>query len=519
MAVALAALPLLISGCREKPERKGPALEEQSEIQQLSPIEQAILLDADSPFHLDLGAYGEIDPGLPIGVFDSGTGGLTVLDALVRYDANDNASGEAGGDGLLDFAREKFIYLADQANMPYGNYHSEDKTDLLKEHIIKDVHFLLSDRYHVPGDPREEKRDKQKIKAVVVACNTATAYGMREIEAFMARTGLDIPVIGVIDAGARGVLREFDKDGDGAIGVFATVGTIASQGYEKTILRQKEALGYTGDIRIYNQGGHGVAEAIDGEPDFIDRAADAVRDNYRGPALGEGPHPIDRTLMDVYNFDFDHGKMLCDRSDQGDCSVLQINDTENYIRYHLVSLMEKIRRSENPQPLKALVLGCTHYPYMDETIKRVLGELYHYKGDNQDYVYREHMVPEVKIIDPAVFVAKELHDVLKEKKLLNDAADMLAESEFYISVPNLENGNTRLDGAGRFTYDYKYGRVAGNIQEYVKRVPFNRDNIPAETLERLEASIPTTFGMIVEFNRGNPKLAGLPQDKKIKATP
>src|SRR5690606_20877595 len=272
------------------------------------------------------------------------------------------------------------------------------------------------------------------------------------------------------------------------------------------------------DIQIYNQGGHGVAEAIDGEPDFIDRSAASVRDNYRGPALGDGPHPIDRALMDVYNFDFDHGKMLCDATSQGDCGVLQINDTENYIRYHLVSLMEKIRKSENPQPLKALVLGCTHYPYMTETIQQVLGELYHYKGDSREYVYRDHMVPEVKIIDPAVFVAKELYDVLQEKELLNDSADMMAESEFYISVPNLENGNTALDGIGKFTYDYKYGREAGNIQEYVKRVPFDRDNIPAEMLQRLEGSIPTTYEMIVNFHSGNPKLGNLPQEKKIKAS-
>src|SRR5690606_26220588 len=174
ISCGLLALPLFLAACKEAPKGKEKPQEQQTEIRQLSPIEQAILLDADSPFHLDLGAYGKIDPGLAIGVFDSGTGGLTVLDALVRYDGNDNASGAEGPDGVHDFAREKFIYLADQANMPYGNYHSEGKTDLLKEHIIKDVHFLLSDRYHAANDQGVEKNDKQKIKAVVVACNTAT---------------------------------------------------------------------------------------------------------------------------------------------------------------------------------------------------------------------------------------------------------------------------------------------------------------------------------------------------------
>lgn len=491
----------------------------QNQVQEkelLSAIEQAILQDDQSPFYIDVENYGDISRDLAIGVFDSGTGGLTVLDALVRHDQNQNASKGEGPDGIFDFANEKFIYLADQANMPYGNYHSEDKSELLREHIIKDVQFLLSDQYYTTPDQQVKKTDKDIIKAVVVACNTATAYGMEEIEAFIAKTGLDIPVIGVIDAGARGVLSEFGQQEDGTIGVFATVGTIASKGYENTIISQKDAAGYSGDIQIFNQGGHGVAEAIDGEPDFIDRTAATPRENYRGPDLNNESHSIDRTLMDVYNFDFDHGKMLCDKESTDDCQVLQINDPQNYIRYHLVSLMEKIRQSEKAQPLKALVLGCTHYPYMTETIEEVLDELYDYKGNEQDYVYRDYMAQEVKIIDPAVYVAKELYDVLKERNLLNDKADMFKQSEFYISVPNPDNEGTTLDGVGKLAYDYKYGREAGNIQEYVKRVPFSRQNIPEDILERLQTSIPTTFSMITGFSENNQKLEGIPARDKIQ---
>ncbi|RAV29653.1 glutamate racemase [Sinomicrobium soli] len=503
---------LLFTSCKNQSRKQ----EDPEPEKALSVIEQAILQDKQSPFYIDFGAYGHIDKNMAIGVFDSGTGGLTVLDALVRYDENDNESRTQGRDGAYDFVNEKFIYLADQANMPYGNYHSENKSDLLREHIIKDVQFLLADRYYAAADRKTKKHDKEKIKAVVVACNTATAYGMKEIGAFLEETDLGIPVIGVIDAGARGVLNEFGKQEDGAIGVFATVGTIASEGYENTIIRQKNALGYTGNIQVFNQGGHGVAEAIDGEPDFIDKAATSPRDNYRGPDLDNEHHAIDRTLMEVYNFDFDHGKMLCDNENTDDCRILQINDTENYIRYHLVSLMEKIRQSENAQPLKALVLGCTHYPYMTGSIQKVFEELYDYKGDGGDYVYRDLMAEEIKIIDPAVYVAKELYDTLKEKNLLNDKADMFGESEFYISVPNTDNQGTALDRAGKFTYDYKYGREAGNIQEYVKRVPFSRQNISGDIIERLRTSVPATFKMISGFNNRNPKLEDLPAKDKIQ---
>lgn len=64
----------------------------------------------------------------PIGVFDSGTGGLTVLEAMLSLDAFNNKTGEQKPDGVPDFSGEYFHYLADQANMPYGNYASEGKT-------------------------------------------------------------------------------------------------------------------------------------------------------------------------------------------------------------------------------------------------------------------------------------------------------------------------------------------------------------------------------------------------------
>jgi hypothetical protein len=55
---------------------------------------------------------------LPIGVFDSGTGGLTVLEAILTLDAFNNRTGQPGADGIPDFKGEHFQYLADQANMP-----------------------------------------------------------------------------------------------------------------------------------------------------------------------------------------------------------------------------------------------------------------------------------------------------------------------------------------------------------------------------------------------------------------
>ncbi|QDH79915.1 Asp/Glu/hydantoin racemase [Echinicola soli] len=493
IGICIWAIPFLISCGQGKVEKN-----ESVEVLDNLPIEKAILEQRESFYYVDFGQYPEMDKGLPIGVFDSGTGGLTVLDAIVQYDGHQNNNKATGADGEPDFDKETFIYLADQANMPYGNYSSEGKTDLLVEHIIKDTQFLLSDKYYKEAKAKNYSQDKSPVKTLVIACNTATAYGKELIDQFIEKAGINVHVIGVIDAGARGVLQVFDQSGNGSIGVMATVGTVASKGYENTIVRIKEEQGYTGKIRIYNQGGHGIAEAVDEEPDFINRDASKPRDSYRGPSLDNPEFKIDRSLLDIYNFDFDHSKMLCDARDTDDCTVLQLNDTENYVRYHLVSLMEKIRKDPEALPLKAIVLGCTHYPYLTSDIEMVLGELYDYEK-NGEFIYRDFMSEDIAIIDPAVKVAEELYAYLQENDLFNPTGDMY-KSRFFISVPNTDNPKVTTDENGRFPYEYKYGRSAGEIQEYVKVVPFAPSNIPKETIDRLSGAIPATFQLIPGLN-------------------
>jgi glutamate racemase len=114
-----------------------------------SGLPETILNDRDNYFYVDVKNYPVKDKSLPIGVFDSGTGGLTVLDAIVNFDKFNNSSHNytEGGDNKLDFTEESFIYLGDKANMPYGEYSVNNKTELLKEHVLKDVQFLLIDKY------------------------------------------------------------------------------------------------------------------------------------------------------------------------------------------------------------------------------------------------------------------------------------------------------------------------------------------------------------------------------------
>jgi len=476
-------------------------------------IVTTIITDENSFYHIDFNNYPSKDNSLPIGVFDSGTGGLTVLKAIINYDQNQNSTHQKGGDGIIDFDKESFIYLADQANMPYGNYSKENKVDLLKEHIIKDTQFLLGNNYYFDINDTTANTDKQPIKAIVVACNTATAYGKEHIESFIKKANSNIKVIGVIDAGVRGALETLKPDEDAIIGVLATAGTVASKGYHKTILKFKDELAYTGNIEVFSQGGVGIAEAVDEDSNYFDKNLKAPRREYKGPGL-DSTLKIDKTLIDIYNFDFDNSKMLCDTEKADDCSILQINDAENYVRYHLVTLLENIRKAQTSNKLKSIILGCTHYPYLTKEIDNVLKELYNYQTKEGSFLYRELMSKNIQLIDPAVNTAKELYTYLNEESLFNPSGN-INNSEFYISVANKDNSNTKIDSQGRFPYAYKYGRIAGEIQEYVKMVPFSRNNISEDILERFETQIPHVYQLMQNFNQKNEKVKALDPLSKI----
>jgi len=461
------------------------------------PIVKTILSDETSFYYTNFKKYPVLAPHMPIGVFDSGTGGLTVLNAIVNLDSYNNRTHQKGADGIPDFTAEDFIYLADQANMPYGNYAAMNKTDLLKEHIIKDAQFLLGNKYY---NNNELFINKEPIKVLVVACNTATAYGFSDIEQFLAQTRSNVKVIGVINAGVKGALATFKKSESGSIGVFATAGTVASNGYTNALKKLIQSEKYQGNIQFYSQGGVGLAEAVDEDLNYINKNATQPRDLYKGPSLEQNNLNIDKTLMSIYGFDFSNFKMLCDSKVSDQCSIMQINSPENYVRYHLVSLLEKMRATPDALPLKTLILGCTHYPFLTDEIQKVLLELRKVKM-NGKYRYRNLLSKKVKLIDPSVFTALEVYDYLNQEKLLNTLNKKM-QADFYISIPNLRNTQVVTEDNGkRFTYDYKYGRNAGSNQEFIQTVPFSKSNIPKETSDRFEKQIPKIYELLLSSNQ------------------
>ncbi|MBU3662085.1 MAG: glutamate racemase [Bacteroidetes bacterium] len=135
-----------------------------------------------------------VKPAQPIGIFDSGIGGLTVAKAITKLLPN-----------------EKIIYFGDTAHMPYG----EKSADAIKHYSIKIAEFL---KY-------------KNCKMIVIACNTASAAGYKAV---VKHTGMKDLIVNVIDPAADYVVKHFYRK---KIGVIATKRTVSSNVYAKRIAR------------------------------------------------------------------------------------------------------------------------------------------------------------------------------------------------------------------------------------------------------------------------------------------
>lgn len=131
-----------------------------------------------------------MDRDAPIGVFDSGLGGLTVARAIASILPN-----------------ERLVYLGDTARVPYGSRSAQTV-----------IRYARGCARHL---------SKHDIKLLVVACNTVSAVALP-----MLSVELDVPVLGVIEPGARAGVR---ASVSGRVGVLATAGTVASGAYPRAI--------------------------------------------------------------------------------------------------------------------------------------------------------------------------------------------------------------------------------------------------------------------------------------------
>lgn len=442
---------------------------------------------------------------LPIGVFDSGTGGLTVLEQLVTSDAFDNRTHRPGPDGRPDFEHERFVFLADQANMPYGQYPGLGKRQFLEELSIMDACFLMGGGNVRPPAAEAGEGNRRPAKIVVIACNTATAYGQHRIESCVARAGVDVEVVGVIDAGAQGAIEQLG-DGPASIGVLATKGTVASGAYPEALRAQVESRGLAGPIHVVQHGSLALAGAIDGAPEFISAGARRPRREYRGPSPSHAEDRIDLAILSRYDFDYSAGAMLLD-GDRRDPRDLQINSVDNYVAYDATSLLESVRKAGRQTPLKVVILGCTHFPFYAEAFAGEFKRLYDYQ-ENGRYVYRAFMAEQIILLDPAVHTARIVYRRLADDNRLASAAPPSpARSEFFVTVPSVDHPGVQVDDSGWFTHDYKYGRTTALHRDDVRTVPFRSELLGRDVDERLRTAVPTVGQLLDEFRRQQPAAA------------
>ncbi len=461
----------------------------------LAPLVRHVISNPDgkAPWSIDFEAMKGGRSGLPIGVFDSGIGGLTVMEAILSLDAFNNKTLQPGADGVPDFAGERFVYFGDQANMPYGNYPQKGRELFLRELIVKDAIFLLGRRYHGGLGGSVVKSDKPPVKAIVIACNTATAYGIEDIRASLHAWTLDVPVIGVVEAGARAVNETLPATGrSGTIAVLATVGTCSSDAYPRAIGR---AGGLAGKSipSIIQQGSVGLAGALEGNPAFVSAALKGSQRNtsYLGPAVGNDAAPIDPTLLPLYGFD-PSGVL----GDAADPATWQLNSAENYARYDVATLVEKYCRNGGGAPISTLVLGCTHYPIARTELAAAFSRLRDYKSPNGTQPYRELIGEKIEFVNPAEFTAKELFRELARGRLRasrdSDAEPVLERA--FVSIPNPKWNGTRLNADGALDAEYKYGRDAGSpAAEDTLCVPLKEAGAVLDSLAGLAPALPRVW--------------------------
>ncbi|MGE5372324.1 MAG: glutamate racemase [Solirubrobacterales bacterium] len=224
----------------------------------------------------------------PIGVFDSGLGGLTVFKALSEL-----------------VPSESVVYFGDCGRVPYG---TKSRETVIK-YTFQNIRFLLN----------------QDIKMIVIACNTASANSLE-----LVKNSLDIPIVEVVQPGADKVLRETRNK---RVGIIGTAATVASGAYEKAINRADPS------VTVFSKACRLFVELVE-EGWWDNEIALKVAQEYLMPLKSE--------------------------------------------------------------EIDTLVLGCTHYPLLQSTIEKVMGD-------------------GVKLVNSASEVAKAVKETIEREDIARDS--------------------------------------------------------------------------------------------------
>ena len=221
----------------------------------------------------------------PIGMFDSGFGGLTVARAVIDLLPNEN-----------------LVYIGDTARYPYGPKPAAD----VREYAIEIANSLVNDF---------------DAKMIVVACNTAASVALSDLQ-----SRLQVPVIGVVEPGARALVRVTKNK---KVGVIGTTGTINSRAYDDAVA---QVSGKT-------------------SPQVSGKTSPQVSDSTSHATSAS----VDLTT----------------RACPGFVEFVERNETSGE---EITKLAETLLAPVRQAGVDALLLGCTHYPYLSDVIGKVMGQ-------------------------------------------------------------------------------------------------------------------------------------------------
>ncbi|MDO5043880.1 MAG: glutamate racemase [Coriobacteriia bacterium] len=284
-----------------------------------------------------------------IGIFDSGFGGLTVARALSE-----------------ELPNERLIYLGDTARCPYGPRGQEEL-----KHFVHQITSFLSE---------------QEVKLIVIACNTATAAGL-----CYAQKHFDIPVVGVVNPGARAAINHSRNR---KIGVIATQGTIASGVYEQA-------------IKSYDAGAQIFSKAA---PAFV--------------------HMVEVSMAQRIK----HKK------------ALNVFTEEEYKIAH--EYLDEFKAMH----IDTLVLGCTHFPLLKDLIQEVVGPEIALISSAEELALEVHDILKRRdeLADKGSALAHTFYTTHEDTKSFSATASIIFGKENfetnYVSVQTLETFDKDYDG-------------------------------------------------------------------------
>lgn len=468
----------------------------------LIPISEKSLNDSTSIFYTDFDSYKTLSlDTLPIGIYSSDLEGFYLLDKLLLADNVNNISGENKPDQIRDFAGENVQLVVDMANSPYNYYLTENNKDYLRELIVKNVLFLLGDKYYIRSSDKVPYGIKNRCKIIILGSGFTEYLSSRDINDLLSQSNSGVKFVGVVESTMKSIFQPFEeqhvKDSI-SVGVLTTSELSTHDVYGNSIRSYQKSLPYKTFIKILTQNCSGLSEALSGNINFVDSTIHTPRESYMGPAIGEGDLDIKLSLLNLYNFDFSNNHILFAKNDDK-YTVLQLNSPENYVRFYLVNLFEQLRKSKEQVPLTSIVLAGAQYPLFIDLLNQVVKEISEYQKNGRR-IYSHLISPYFKFVDPFMCCANECYNILREDDLLALRTSR-GKIDYFKSVPNFTVDTENLNDRGDLSYKFKYLRPHGLEDETTVFVFSTKDNTKGAEFEFIKTNVPFVFNKLTnKFN-------------------